>query len=123
VRVVLYLLLAVLGTVVGVAGAFVHHVRLPVGGASIPVGLVLALVTGTVLAVAGGLLTCSRLGAGLVAGPWLLAALPFAAQRPEGDLVISATPIGYAYLLGTSLLGAMTITVPYRTPSSDRDAE
>jgi hypothetical protein len=114
VRVALYLCLALLGAALGVAGAFVHHVRLHVLGVSLPLGILLALLTGLGLAVAGGLLTRSRLGAGLVAGPWLLGALPFASERPEGDLIISGTPFGYAYLLGTALLATIAVTLPYR---------
>jgi len=121
VRVVLYPLLALLGAAVGVAGAFVHHLRLHVFGASLPLGLLLALLTGVGLAVAAGLLTHSRIGAGLVAAPWLLGALPFASERPEGDLIIAGTPIGYAYLLGTALLAATTVTLPYRDLARSSD--
>jgi hypothetical protein len=124
VRVVRYLLLVVLGSAVGVAGAFAHHLRFQLAGITVPYGLVLSLVTGTALAIAAGLLTHSRLGATAVAGPWLLIALPFATQRPEGDLIIPGTATGYAYLIGTALLGAMAVTLPYRdlSPRSDDDA-
>jgi hypothetical protein len=119
-----YLGLTLLGAVVGVAGAFVHDLRAPVASLNLPAGLVLALVTGAALTVAGGLVTRTRVGAGLVAGPWVLTALPFAAERPEGDLVISGTPVGYGYLFGAALLAAITVTLPYRdlAPRPEDDA-
>jgi uncharacterized protein DUF6113 len=123
VRFLTYLLLAVAGLAVGVTGAFVHHLRLHLGAVTVPYGLLLALTAGAVAGIAGGLLTHSRLGAGMVAGPWLLSALPFSTQRPEGDLIIAGTPAGYAYLLGTAVLAAMTVALPYRDlrPSAGGD--
>ncbi len=116
--------LVLLGAVVGVIGAFAHDLRLHLGGVPLPVGLVLALVAGVGLSIAGGLVTGTRVGAGMVAVPWVLSALLFSAERPEGDLVISASTVGYAYLFGAALLAATTVTLPYRdlAPRPDRDA-
>jgi hypothetical protein len=109
----MYLMLVVVGLIVGLVGAFVHHMRLYVAGIPVPYGLALALLSGATLTAAAGLLTARRMGAAAVAVPWLLSVLPFATQRPEGDLIISATPLGYAYLLGTAVLGAGAVTLPY----------
>jgi hypothetical protein len=95
-----------LGLVVGVAGAFEHREKAPLG-------LVVSLLAEGSVVVAAGIHTRSRIGAGLPAGAWVVTALLGAIERPEGDVVITADGLGYAYLLGGLVLMGLLALLPY----------
>ena len=99
------------GALAGLVGSFVH----PLDAAHLPVGLLIALaLSGSVFVTARALL--GRPGAIVAAAGWLVAVLPFATQRPEGDLVVPATLAGYVWLLGGFLLalGCVLVAGPRR---------
>lgn len=95
-----------LGLVVGAAGAFEHREKAPLG-------LVVSLAAEASVVVAAGIHTRSRIGAGLPAGAWVVTALLGAIERPEGDVVISADGLGYAYLFGGLVLMGLLALLPY----------
>jgi hypothetical protein len=97
---------ALLGFVVGVAGAF-EHAEKP------PVGLLVSLLAEGSVAFAAGVHTRSRFGAALPGLAWVGATLLGATERPEGDLVIAADVLGYAYLLGGLVLLGLLTLLPY----------
>jgi hypothetical protein len=116
VRVVTTLILAELGVLVGVAGAFVHNVTVTLGGLALPAGLFAALG-----AVAGALViarrvSAGRLGAAVTAATWLLTVLLLSIPRPEGDLVIADGVAGYTFLWGGAILAAVIVTLPTSVP-------
>ena len=111
-RVLAYLGCLMAGLVIGIAGAFLQGARFLVGGATVPWGLVLALVALLVLVRAGIEVTRSRWGGWIVLLAWIATTVAFAAELPSGDLVISAGGRQMAYLLGGVIVGAAAATVP-----------
>nr|WP_237419393.1 DUF6113 family protein [Kitasatospora sp. SID7827] len=108
VRIAVYAVLFLLGAAVSVCGAFVQTLW---GG----FGVVLAL-AGTAGLFYGGLrATGTKLGAGCALGGWFLVLAVLLAPRPEGDLVLSATPSAYLYLFGGAVLGVVCATLPTRS--------
>lgn len=100
--------LLVLGLAVGVLGSFVHGV----GPVAAPLGLLWAYaMTAAVLAL-GRLVTGGRSGAAAVSGGVVLALLLLSAPRPEGDLVVTGSLVGYAWLLGGLVVCAVGIGWP-----------
>ncbi|HEY2831154.1 MAG TPA: DUF6113 family protein [Sporichthyaceae bacterium] len=97
---------ALLGFVVAVAGAFEHAEKAPVG-------LLVSLLAEGSVAFAAGVHTRSRFGAALPVLAWVAATLLGATERPEGDLVIPADSLGYAYLLGGLVLLGLLTLLPY----------
>jgi hypothetical protein len=100
-----HVVFVLLGFAVGVLGSFVHAVVL--GG--VPVGLLAAYVLTAALLATARLATGSRSGAAAVGGGWVVALLLLSAPRPEGDLVVSGSLAGYAWLIGG--LGVTTLGV------------
>ncbi|HZE65265.1 MAG TPA: DUF6113 family protein [Sporichthyaceae bacterium] len=98
--------LFLLGFVVGVAGAFEHAEKAPLGL------IVSLLAEGSVVFAAGVHARC-RFGAGLPAAAWVLSVLIGIDQRPEGDLLIPADHLGYAYLVGGLVLLGLLTLLPY----------
>jgi hypothetical protein len=98
--------LFVLGFAVGVAGVFEHREKAPIG-------LLVGLLAEASVVVAAGVGTRSRMGAGLPALGWVISALLGANPRPEGDVLISADGLGYAYLLGGLVLLGLLTLLPY----------
>ncbi|MFP3988121.1 DUF6113 family protein [Streptomyces sp. E11-3] len=103
-RIAAYVLLAVLGVLVGAAGSLVQ-------AAWFPGGLLLAL-----LGAAGVFLGGARAlgGQGGVFAPavgWLLAVVVLTVSRPEGDFVFAAGLSTYLYLLGGIGVAVMCATV------------
>jgi hypothetical protein len=97
-------------------GSFVHAAT--VGWA--PVGLVAALGLSLACFVAVGLAARRRGPVGLGAVAWMLVVLVLSMPRPEGDLVVPGTPLGYAWLLGGLLVAAASVSLPYGgTPGRD----
>lgn len=99
-----YAVLLVLTALVTVYGAF--FTLLSVGGAPVPVGLALALLTGP-LCFAGGRITGSRYGVAAPGLLWALLVLPLISQRREGDLIVDGSLRGLAFLA----LGALSASV------------
>jgi hypothetical protein len=109
VRIVAYVVLAVLGVTVGVAGGLLQD-------AWFPGGLLLALAGSAALFYGGTLLTGTRLGAAVPAAVWLLTVMLLSSARPEGDFLF-ANGIGpYVYLLGGAMAGVICATLPQVRP-------
>jgi Family of unknown function (DUF6113) len=106
-RVAAYVVLFLLGAVVGAAGSFVQAVTLSAGPVDLPVGLVVALAGCAGLFVAGVVVMRGRPGAVVPAVAWLLVVLLLSVKRPEGDVVLSNGGTAYGYLLIGTMLAAV----------------
>ncbi|MDP9392776.1 MAG: DUF6113 family protein [Actinomycetota bacterium] len=104
---------AVLGSLAGSLGTFVHRSDLHLSAASLPVGLVLALVLSVATVVLCGAATSSRLAAAAAAAGWLLAVLSLASRRAEGDVILAALPSGYVWLYGGTVAVMAAAAYPY----------
>ena len=109
VRAALHVAALAAGIAVGVLGSFVH----PLVWAGIPYGLLLGLALTGVTVATAGLLTGARSGALAAAGGWLVAVAVLSLQRSEGDLIVPATGLGYAWLLGGTAVVGLALAVPY----------
>jgi len=109
-----YGMLLVLGVVMGVVGGFTHGLWL-VG--SIPWAAVCWLLLLFGVCLGAGRLMGSRLGAGVVAGGWVLVSMVFSFKLGAGDLVISGNPAGYVYLYGGIIAVVAALVL---SPSSGR---
>jgi hypothetical protein len=112
VRYTAYACLAVLGALVGVAGALVQDGWLPFG-------LLLALAGSGALFYGGALLTGTRVGAAVPVATWLFAVIVCTTSRPEGDFVFASGFAPYVYLLCGSMAGVMCATL-HRLPGAGR---
>ncbi|MFJ6568320.1 DUF6113 family protein [Streptomyces sp. NPDC091292] len=110
-RILLYVVLFVLGLLVGAAGALVQ-------GGLFPGGLLLALAGSAGLYLGGAALARSRAGAVAPAGGWLVAVLLLTATRPEGDFMFAAGAGSYLFLLGGMAVAVMCATLG-RGPQPD----
>lgn len=108
-RLLLHGLALLTGVVAGLLGSFVHPLR-TVG---LPGGLLCALALSGAVLVTAGLLVGARSGAAAAAAGWFLAVLLLSTQRPEGDLVVAGNTMGYAWLLGGTLVAGLAIAWPY----------
>jgi hypothetical protein len=107
-----YLVLFVLGAVVGVAGALVQ-------AAWFPGGLLLALVGAAGLFLGGARAADGRGGAVAPAAGWMVAVILLTASRPEGDFLFGAGVGSYLFLLGGMAVAVMCATLGLgRQPSS-----
>ena len=104
VRVTAYVLLLVLGAVVGLAGTFVLSLWFPAG-------LALSLAAIAALCCGGRLLTGSRTGSAMPALGWFAMLMVAQAPRPEGDFLLAANGGTYAFLLGGMLIGVICTTL------------
>lgn len=102
-RPALYVLLFVLGVLVGVAGAVVQPAWFP-GGLLLALGGVGALFYGGVRA--SGTVT----GALIPAAGWLLTVVALTTSRAEGDFVFGAGVGSYLYLFGGVAIAVMCAT-------------
>ena len=115
-RVLGYLLALVAGVAAGLLGSFTFaYTR-----GSLPVGLLVALCLCLVVFVASGLLLSSRAAAVVATGGWLVSVGVLSMKRPEGDLIVPATALGYSWLLVGTLVAGLSLVVPYRAMSADR---
>ncbi|MFI6049348.1 DUF6113 family protein [Streptomyces violascens] len=103
-RIALYLLLVVLGALVGVAGALVQT-------AWFPGGLALSLAGAVGLFYSGTQLMGGRGGVGAPAAGWLVAVILLTASRPEGDFVFGAGAGSYVFLLGGMVAAVICATI------------
>ncbi|MFE9248022.1 DUF6113 family protein [Streptomyces sp. NPDC007088] len=103
-RIAGYVLLLVLGALVGIAGALVQ-------AAWPPGGLVLALAGLAGVGRAGSLALDNRAG-GLVPGAgWLIVVILLTTTRPEGDYAFGAGLGSYVFLLGGMVVAVMCATL------------
>ena len=111
-----YVLLTVLGVIVGTAGVFVQPLWFPGG-------LLLALGGLTALCCGGRVLTGTRAGGALPAVGWFAVLMISLTQRPEGDFLLVANAGTYAYLFGGMILCMICATargLPRRFQSGPR---
>ncbi len=102
------------GVAVGLLAGFLHAVRTPVGGFSVPWGAVLALALVVVLVRAAVDLTRGRWTGWWAFSGWLVATIALSVEGPGGDLVISAGARPVAYLFGGVILGSAAASIPSR---------
>ncbi|MEO7979840.1 MAG: DUF6113 family protein [Sporichthyaceae bacterium] len=124
VRVLLLVPAALAGAAAGLLGSFGHALE--------PVALPLGLLVGWGLSVAV-FVTCGlvagRPGAAAAVGGWLVVVLLLSTQRPEGDLVVAGSAVGYLWLLGGFVLAVGCLVPRYvrggrppaRLPSADAE--
>ena len=106
-------LLAVAGGLgAGLLGSFIH------GSAAhgVPIGLITALGLSLSVFSAAGLATRSRGPAALAVAGWLLMVLLLSLRRPEGDLVVPGTLLGYLWLLAGAVVAGAAVSWPYGRP-------
>ena len=111
-----YALVLVLAAELAVWGAFLVFVR--AYGHAVPVGIAVAAVGNVVLGTAGGRVLGSRwgqVGPGVV---WLLIALQLGSSRPEGDLIITNSTRGLAFLLVGAVASVAVLLRPLATPGT-----
>ncbi|MET9254215.1 DUF6113 family protein [Streptomyces sp. NPDC003717] len=109
-RSLLYLVLFLLGAVVGVAGALVQP-------GWFPGGLLLALAAEAGLCLGAGRATGRRAGAVAPAAGWALLVVLLTTSRPEGDFVFAAGSGSYLFLLGGITVAVICATLaPVRQP-------
>lgn len=115
VRILLYVVLVLLGAVVGVAGTLVQ-------GGWFPGGLLLALLGVAGVGYGGVLATRGRGGAYAAGAGWLAAAVLLSFARPEGDFAYGAGLGPSVYLLGGMAVAVMcaTLAVPVSPVSTPR---
>ncbi|MGA5320220.1 DUF6113 family protein [Streptomyces seoulensis] len=107
--------LALLGAVVGVAGALVQ-------AGWFPLGLLLALAGAGGLFLGGGYALRGRSGAVAPVLGWVIAVILLTASRPEGDFLFGAGGGSYVFLLGGMALAVICATLaPGRQPDGDAD--
>ncbi|MFM9134491.1 MAG: hypothetical protein ACKOT0_03510, partial [bacterium] len=106
---------AVLGLLAGVAigllAGFLHAVRTPVGGFSVPGGAVLALGLVVLLVRAAVDLSRGRWAGWWAFAGWLAATVALSVEGPGGDLVVSAGARPLAYLFGGVVLGSAAASI------------
>jgi hypothetical protein len=103
-RIAAYVLLALLGGVVAVAGALVQ-------AGWFPLGLLLAIGGAVALFYGGARLTGTKVGAAAPAGGWMLVVLLLTSTRPEGDFLFGTGLGSYVFLLGGMFAAVMCATV------------
>lgn len=114
-RVLAYGAAAAGGFVSGLLGSFVHNVT----WYGVPVGLIVGLVLSLSVFMWAGLATSSRRGAAVAVTGWLLPVLVLTVRRPEGDLIVAGTALGYAWLIGGTVLAGAAVA--WRFQRSLRD--
>ncbi|RJK98009.1 hypothetical protein D5H78_03375 [Vallicoccus soli] len=98
----------VAGALAALVGSFLHAATV----AGLPTGLLLALALSGAAVVAPALALGSSAAALLAVGGWVATALYASVRRPEGDLLVQADGVGYAWLYGgTVLLAALAAAV------------
>jgi hypothetical protein len=105
--------LLLLGLLVGVGGAFVHYMRLSVGGAKLPTGTLLGVLAAGGVAFSAGVLLRTRLGAVVPSVGWLISGMLLSSPKGEGDLLIGGAAIDYGFLVGGVALLLALCALPY----------
>ena len=114
-RLLLHAVAALAGAVAGLLGSLVHPARL----ASLPAGLVCGLALSAAVFAGSGLAVRRRTGAGAAVLGWTVPVLVLSTPRPEGDLVVTGSAVGYAWLVGGLVLAGLCAAPTYRPPSAD----
>ncbi len=108
---VLVLLGAVVaGALAALVGSFLHAATL----LGLPAGLLAALGLSGAAVVAPGVAVGSLAASLLALAGWVLTALYASGRRPEGDLLVRADGVGYAWLYGGTLLLAALVALVHR---------
>ena len=115
-RVLGYLLALVAGVAAGLLGSFTFAYTRE----SIPVGLLVALCLCLAAFVSSGLLLRSRGAAAVAVAGWLVTVGLLSIQRPEGDLIVPASTLGYTWLLVGFLVAALSLALPYAALTAER---
>jgi hypothetical protein len=97
------------GGAVGLLGSFVHGYTTH----GVPLGIIVALALSGAVFATSGLAARARSAALFAAGGWLLVVATLSLQRPEGDLVVPASTLGYCWLLGGALVAGVCLAWPY----------
>jgi hypothetical protein len=113
-RVLGYLLALAAGVAAGLTGSF----KFGYTYGWLPVGLLVRLGLCLAVFMAAGLLLGSRSAAAVAAFGWLGAVVVMLPQRPEGDLIVPATALGYSWLLFGTLVACLSLGVPYAAISA-----
>ncbi|MDT9688359.1 DUF6113 family protein [Streptomyces sp. P9(2023)] len=103
-RIVWYVLLLVLGALVGVAGSFVQN-------AWFPGGLILALLAAAGVFYGGLRATDDRFGLLAAGAGWLVAIVLLSLGRPEGDGVFGGGVAETVFLLGGMAIAVICATM------------
>jgi hypothetical protein len=122
-EVALAVLAVILGTILGVLGAFLVPVRLEMAPflrwlgplKAVSIGVVFAVVTNVAICAALRILARHRWIAWLPIAGWLVAAQVLGGQRAEGDLVLpggSGLPAGLWFLLLGLIAAPFGVTLP-----------
>ena len=93
------------GGLLGLVGAFLLPLR--VGALPVPASPAVALVGNTLLGL-GAARLAGRAGSALAGLGWLVVVGALSVPGPGGDLVVPATPMAYAFLVGGALASAVT---------------
>jgi Family of unknown function (DUF6113) len=104
-----HLLALAAGAAAGLLGSFTFAYT----SGSLPVGLLVGLCLCLAVFAAAGLALRSRAAAALAAAGWLVMVGLLSMQRPEGDLVVPATTLGYCWLILGFAVAVLSIAVPY----------
>jgi hypothetical protein len=97
------------GLAAGLIGSFVHAST----SYCVPVGLLAGLGLSLAVFATAGLTTRSRGPAACAALGWVSIVFVLSTRRPEGDLVVPGTLLGYAWLLGGTLVAGASVSWPY----------
>jgi uncharacterized membrane protein (UPF0136 family) len=111
-RIVNYLLLVVVGVVVGAVGTIAHQSTWTIGGVALPWGLVLALVGYTALLVGLRLLSRSRIPALITALGAILVIVLFSQQSAGGSALILNDLLGQVWLVAPIVIAALVMAWP-----------
>ena len=79
----------------------------------VPVGLLAGLALTLAVCAIAGLATGSRGPAACAALGWVSMVFLLSTRRPEGDLVVPGTLLGYVWLLGGTLVAGAAVSWPY----------
>jgi hypothetical protein len=97
------------GVAVGLIGSFAHAIT----AYGVPVGLLASLGLTLAVCATAGLVTRSRGPAACAALGWVGTVFLLSTRRPEGDLVVPGTVLGYVWLLGGTLVAGAAVSWPY----------
>ncbi len=97
------------GLAVGLIGSFAHAIT----AYGVPVGLIAGLVLTLAVCAAAGLVPVRRGPPACAALGWVSIVFLLSTSRPEGDLVVPGTLLGYTWLLGGTLVAGAAVSWPY----------
>ncbi|WP_431277590.1 DUF6113 family protein [Leifsonia poae] len=111
-RIVNYLLLFIVGVVVGAVGTIAHQSTWKVGSVTIPWGLVLALVGYTALLVGLRLLSRSRIPSLIAALGTIAVILLYSQQSAGGSVLIQNEVLGQIWVVAPIVIAALVMAWP-----------